>query len=349
MNSDQMNQTKYKYICSKCNYGTNSKQNYDNHLNRKNKCNINGDLVPPADPDKIKVRKGTVCKSCNKEFATTSSFNLHCKTKHKDVNIDALRGTKTITINIEGDHNNSNVNASTNIDNSTTNVTVNMPITLVPYYSYDADDLTLYEQYHLIASPGSRFINILNHFQLNKTKEQYHNIRMPSLKHPSINVFNGNEWTEEIANQILDYLLGKQIIVFWTIIKRFRLFLSKEACRTLPVTETLTLKTVMPGDLRRRIAMTKSHLYNNRNRKIDFEDEVPEPSDPIWWAIDKAFTWTHVRYYIYTLEDNNIDLGMDDVNQLNKKVKAYIDANPDKQKYFRRLKKHLPDIIALLK
>ena len=83
-----------KYKCIKCNYQTNNKTHFDDHLNRKIPCNIN------KQHKLIKNNNIHHCKECNKYFSRKDSLTRHNKTFHTTGN------ENIINPKIDGSNNN---------------------------------------------------------------------------------------------------------------------------------------------------------------------------------------------------------------------------------------------------
>ena len=322
-----------KYKCNRCEYQTNNKTHYDDHLNRKIPCN-------PNKPHKL-IKNNIVhhCLHCNEHFSRKDSLTRHNKTYHAEIN-----GNENNIGQINGNDNKQIIGNNNNlIDTQINNPIIIQPI-IHPYDYRDLNDLTLYEQYLSLTSKDSPYTALLDHLNLNPAKPQYHNINVANINRNTIDIHNGQKWIKEIMNNALSNVVTSERIMIGMIFNRFRYFLSKKATNLIP--KSYYYGFVQNYYFHKKIIQhIKVHLYNNRdidNKSIN--EEIPYDNDPVFWALSKKFTWDDVTTLITKMDKLNIDFdkNLDDIkNQLLSRIKE----KPKLDNFFKKLLKHINKLI----
>ena len=82
-----------KYVCMRCSYETNFKENMKSHLGRITKCSKNINSFVKSDkelynlsliPNKDKSKNIFNCKICNKNYSRIDLYNIHLNKCNKD-------------------------------------------------------------------------------------------------------------------------------------------------------------------------------------------------------------------------------------------------------------------------
>lgn len=312
-----------KYECKRCNYQTNKKDRYTEHLNRKIPCN------PLSKNKNIKPLQENICNICNKLFTRNDVLNNHHKTCH---------------INSKGDN---NINTINNIKSQINhNEIINNSIVIQPViYKYDyndINDLTLFEQFLSITSRKSPYTAFLDHLNLNSTKPQYHNIACSDINRNTINVHDGDKWIKAIVDSTLSNVIDAHRIMIMIIFNRFRIFLSEKA--THLTKKAFYYGSPEPSNLyfhKKVVKNIKLHLYNNQKNKIKPIEKIPnDRNDKCFIALSKRFNWLEVENLINCLDDLEIDFDTD-LNQIKDQISDCIEADPSLSKNFAKLNRQI--------
>ncbi|BCS83779.1 hypothetical protein QLL95_gp0344 [Cotonvirus japonicus] len=329
-----------KFKCKKCNYQTNNKNHFNDHLNRKIPCSKYNSNK------KIKEIKNVYCETCNRTFAREDSLSRHNKTYHSEITGD--------NNNQNNNQNNGNNNTITNIttqNNIQTQININNPIIIQPIiYSYDyndINDLTLFEQYLSLTSKTSPYTALLDHLNLNPTKPKYHNIKLTNLNRSVMDVHNGERWIKEIMNDALSNIVDSKRIMIYIIFNRFRCFLSKKATKLIP--KSYYYGCGSPDNFyfhKKIVNNVKVHLYNygKINKKID--ENIPENRDnEVFWALSKKFKWGEVEKIIIKMDEFGIDLDndLDVIKKLIKEKLSGSEITKSLKKFIKRVNKLITD------
>ncbi|AVL93378.1 hypothetical protein mvi_18 [Megavirus vitis] len=322
-----------RYKCDKCNYQTNNKNHFTDHINRKIPCNIN------KFNKKIKSTIKPHCEICKKNFSREDSLTRHNKTFHSKI------------IGDYNNQNNGNNNTITNIttqNNIGTQINIINPVIIQPIiYNYihnDIKDLTLFEQYLSLTSKISPYTALLDHLNLDPDKPQYHNILLTNLNQNIINIHNGNEWIKEIMNNAISNVIDSKRIMIKMIYNRFRCFLNEKATCLIPKAIYYGLSDNYYFH-KKLVKHIKVHLYNNRKLKPKNKEEIPNNKDhEVFWALSKKFTWDEVDKLISKMDklDINFDANLDDIKQ---ELLMHIDINPKFESIFKKLLRRIDRLI----
>ena len=274
------------YKCDICNYQTNNKQSFNNHINRKVSCSGNKQKLH-GNANKI-VRQNPKCEVCEQYFASNQSLVRHNKSQHATIN---------------GNHNNQTINENCH----NTNITINPTIIIHPFTTYDIFDLTIYEQYRTLSSEVSPYTSILDHYNLNPNRPQYHNMNLGNIKTNIMDVHDGTKWEKESIACVLNLLVPTHQDLIGALLNRFRIFINVNALKLIP----LAIYYGCAENLKyykQIILSVKLHIYNNRHKDRALDLNIPEDeNDKIFWAISKNFIWPEIEHLITELDKYKID------------------------------------------
>lgn len=322
-----------KYQCSQCNYQTNNKRNYNMHVNRKNPCRIDK-------PHKlIKENKQTKCPICLKHFSREDNLKKHMR-KHNGTatNNNSTKGDSNSTAGIAGDENTTNMHSynTTNVNNPVIHQTI-----IKKYDTYDINDLTVYEQYLCLTAKDSPYTALLDHLNLNPTREQYHNMRYNDFHSNKMDVHTGEQWMKTLASEALGSIVSQERIAIGFIFNRFRIFLSNK--RTKLTAEAYYYGHRQVYRLHKfMVEQVKMHLYNYRKTKKVIKEQIPDKNSGVWWALSKNFTWAEVEEYINKLDKYGIDLDHELV-RVKAEILALCQRKPRLKDFFRKLLARIKD------
>uniref|UniRef100_A0A6C0LQL5 C2H2-type domain-containing protein n=1 Tax=viral metagenome TaxID=1070528 RepID=A0A6C0LQL5_9ZZZZ len=312
-----------KFECNNCTYKTNHQSKFDQHLNRKIPC-VKNNLHK-----NVKKIDTYSCEECNKEFASKQSLTRHNDAFHNEIKIVGDNNIPTI---IKG---NNNVVAINNL--------VIQPI-LNKYDEYDINNLTIYEQYLSLTSKTSPYTALLDNYNLNPTKEKYHNMIYKDDHRSTMEVYDGNKWIKEVVNNALSNVVCSERIMIGLIFNRFRIFLNRKATKLIPQAYYFGYKENYYFH-KKVVQNIKLHLYNNQKNKNEVEEKIPKNEDnEVWWAITKRFKWSEVESYINKMDeyeinfDKTLDEIKDDINKLCKEDQKMA-------KFFKKLLLQINDFI----
>ena len=283
-----------KFKCDKCGYETNDKRYFDNHNNRKIPCFFNNAKLHGNTKNTDKT-DDLICKHCDQSFSRHDSLMRHIKSQHATIN---------------GDHNNANINShnTTNTNNFYKPVTINQTNIIIPFTDYNISDLTIFEQYKTLTSEVSPYTSILDHYNLNPNRPQYHNMHLGNINKTIMDVHDGTKWKKETIASTLNLLVPTHQELIGTLLNRFRIFLNIDALKLIPhaiyygSAENLKYYKIIVKEV-------KLHLYNNRLKDHVPDLNVPEDrNDKIFWAVSKNFDWPEVEDLMTELDKYKIDL-----------------------------------------
>ena len=359
------------YKCPNCPYKTTDKRAYVRHTERKIPCYMTNTKSTTHGNMSNNIVAEPYCELCGKNFATKDSLKKHTKSHHYTINNNKL--FKPIVHNpvsnkyIVGSDNNMSITGNNNtlvigknnkIDNSTTihqltyNVNVTNHITknstnIHPYYSYKLPDLTLFEQYCILTDKESPYIGILDHFNLNTNKSQYHNMYLPDIKKNEMDVHTGKKWIKATLNNAINKIFDSQKSLMEVLFSRFRIFLNTDTMKAACIYYGCATK----NSYRREInACIKLHLYNNRNPdEIDeIDTNVPDDNSKVFWAISKNFRWSEVCKIIRAIDDIDIDLNKN-LTDIEKQLNGSNIAKIIGRKLYTKLTKRINSLILAFK
>lgn len=319
------------YKCNKCNYQTNNKTHFNDHLNRKISCNIN------KQHKLIKNNNVHYCKMCNQYFSRKDSLTRHNKTYHNTgneniINPKIVGSNNNLTQNNIETQNNAhdiktlnNIQTQNNIEtqniiNNNGTIIIQPIINIHPYEYNDINDLTLFEQYLSLTSKESPHSALLDNLNLDPNKPSYHNIYIGNPDKNIIKVHNGDKWIKEIMKIALSNIIDSKTILIKMIFNKFRFFLNNKALYHIPryyyyygfKQHTQTYKNLMN--------YIKVHIHNNRYMDKKIDKNIPsDRNDKIFWALSKKFDWPEIEELIIKMEEFNIDFN-DDLDKIKKQI-----------------------------
>lgn len=294
-----------KYKCDRCGYQTNRTSDYKNHENRKIPCRIG------KKNDNTKKFKLFYCKICKKIFKRDDILKKHLQKFHSDNNnnviktINKMKDNKKITNNVQ-------------VQNIIKNYVLNIPNNKIvekiiwPFYHYDLSDLTLFEQYCILTSKSSIYTSILDHFNLNPKRPEYHNMRITNLNKKTMDVHDGNNWIELVIPQVMVKIVISYTWIISTLLTKFRILLNNKAIDLIPTAffhcepESASLRYV------ELIEHIRNHIYDKRDNNEEPICKIPKDRNhEIFWAISKNFNWSDVKKYVAMFNKYNIDFNAD--------------------------------------
>jgi len=184
-----------KYTCKNCPYSTNHKGNYEAHMSRLTPCSsdsIHGNIKPPKDH---------VCKHCNHVFARPDTLSRYIKTIHSCI-INEITNNNGSIINI-GDHNTANIN------NITNQIVLKIETPIRAHPTINIDDLSIFEQYLILATGKDPYKNILEYINFNPNKPEYHNVCYKNIRKNTVNIHDGNEWMLGLVDSAIENIISE--------------------------------------------------------------------------------------------------------------------------------------------
>ena len=195
-----------QYKCVTCEKIFNHKGHYENHLNRKNKCN-------KKTPDNNFME----CIYCDKSFSTHSNMVRHikssCKTfknaqnekeniynkllKLEEENKELKKNMKKLLKKVDNkseiqkkitNNNNNNKNCSIN------NGIINNNITIVAYGKEDISDIYIKQILAAVSRGYQTPVQLTKTLHFNPKHPEFHNIYIPSMKDSYAMVYDGEHW-----------------------------------------------------------------------------------------------------------------------------------------------------------
>jgi hypothetical protein len=192
------------YTCEKCNYNTNSKYNYERH--------INSDLH-------YNYKKGFptfICKYCEQTYKHKSSLSKHIKyscTKNKDEDLKELVRLLNSQLQVQStqlqSQNQQLQSQAKQIEKlmgkleitgsfNTTNIQNN--IQLLPYKNSDTSHLTNKDYESCIKKVNFCVMKLIEKIHFNPEKPENMNIYISNMKNKYLMVYDGKNWN--IANKV---------------------------------------------------------------------------------------------------------------------------------------------------
>lgn len=164
-----------KYLCDRCEKIFNRKSSYDNHINRKYKC----DIV---------VKDDKTCNHCNKKFSRKDGVARHKKYNCKYVSIKPKKKlNKAKVINIE----NCNI---INIIN----------IKLVKYGEEDLSFITKEDYINIIEKGFNSVLKLISFVHFNNNKPEYHNVCVSNKKSKFASIVGDDGWDLTNKKELID-------------------------------------------------------------------------------------------------------------------------------------------------
>lgn len=205
-----------KYVCPRCNYSTNRKSNFKNHLARKKIC----------DSVIRNVSINSIAKTYNIELKYNNKNNNKLKTKSKIIGINKYnynnnelkhisKTVSTLLKKLEGTSIQNNV--INNTQNNTQNNNTQNNNQHVKIHNFGEEDLSYItkEGYkNLLIDPRNSITKLINDTHFNSEHPENSNICIPNKKQPFVELYIDNTW--KVFNRyktICNILRGKKELI----------------------------------------------------------------------------------------------------------------------------------------
>lgn len=221
------------YICKICNYTTNRKSNFENHLNRKTPCEKNVDNMLKGynnnNSFNSSIESTSTCIKCSKIFSTKWNLKRHmlscsgspkltCDTCHKSFKSTWCKNKhqKTVAcmpIKFQSNdyiQNITNTNSNNNNiinNNSTLNIINN--ITVNPFgkenYDYLLDENQRLKK--IIENKDAFMQKMITLVHFDREHPENHNIMMTNMQSKHVHVYDGEKFVKALKEQTFDKLI----------------------------------------------------------------------------------------------------------------------------------------------
>lgn len=191
------------FTCNICNYTTKYKKDFIRHLNRKNRCELEPNIVYNSKNTDSKY----ICNHCDKEFSRKDSLKRHLKSRCK-VNImnnskeDIKEKLEDMLVEMSEMKkmilNQKCIVNETKINN---NIIVNN------FGCENIDYLSENVLNNLLTYPKSSIPKLIKQIHFNPNHPENHNIRIKNKKLKYAEVKENNEWKLKHKRQVLDDLV----------------------------------------------------------------------------------------------------------------------------------------------
>ena len=222
------------YNCPRCNYFTNHKTKYMNHLKKKvicspiiSKTNLQKEYIKYDIVEKIKMnpkesliesknglvnpkesKKNYFCKFCDKSYSTSSNLNKHlkkCKEKRKidEANENMEELVKLLNEQIEKkdkqlEEQSIQINElikKAGINIGTQNIqNIQQNIKILAYDNTDLSHLTNSDYLKCLKRSNFCIPHLIEKIHFNPEKPENHNIYISNLKNNYVMIYNGEKW-----------------------------------------------------------------------------------------------------------------------------------------------------------
>lgn len=196
------------FICNVCNYNTKYRKDFFRHLNRKNKCQEENNLVYNCDVYSNNIEYKYICNHCNKEFSRKDSLKRHLKNRCKIKNV--IKNTKEDIKDkledmfVEMSEMKELIKNQKNIVNETQ---INNNIMVNNFGSENIDYLTEKVLNNILTYPKSCIPKLIKQIHFNPKHPENHNIRIKNKKLKYAEVKENNEWKLKHKRTVLDDLV----------------------------------------------------------------------------------------------------------------------------------------------
>jgi hypothetical protein len=307
-----------KYKCNKCAKIYEHKNDYNRHINRKTTCNLEyvcqnnlnktGNETAPV---KIKEKKVHKCKYCNDEFTRASSLIRHldtrCSTRKQiednpllntmiknmddmkkefDEKINILKHENNILIK-KIDENKGNITNTTNIDKQVNidkqQINNKNNIKLIAFGEEDLSVISDQVCKQLLKRGFKSVQYMLEHVHFNKDNPENQNVYIPNLNNDYVTIFNGDDWSTKIKDDIIDQLidnsngyLGEKFNKFIkdnsldeATIKKYQRYLDEQDDDSVKKTQKKEIKLLLYNNRKLPMEIKKTIEANKKNKLID--------------------------------------------------------------------------------
>lgn len=335
-----------EYTCARCNYKTNNKRHYNDHLSRKIPCKKDKPhkLIKQ---NKYLKEQSWICDKCDKYFSTKSSLTRHIKTLHKNITNRAKNIIGNNNINGNNNNNNNNVNNNIEKQKIINNQIINIQsvINVHPYQYNDINDLSLFQQYLSLTCKSSPHSELLFNLNLDPQKPSYHNIRLGNINKNIMDVHNGEKWVKEMVKIAINNIIDSKTILIKMIFNKFRFFLNKRALYHIPKYYHYYGFGHCQQTYKNLMNYIKIFLYNNRFMENKNTKKIPDDkNDPVFWALSKKFEWFEIEKIISKMEKLEINFDKNSY-EIKQQLLKIIDKRPKLYNCFKKFLKHINILI----
>lgn len=301
-----------EYVCKKCGYHTGRKFNMNRHK--------------PSGKCSEGVAHGNIKNVKDKEYIKKITNNTN-----SGDNCAIILGNK----NTNNSHNKSKV-----VNKTVINVQIH------PYTHIDIDNLTLFEQFACLTSRNSPFKASIDFLNLNPNKPEYHNVRIPSITHSHICVYDGDQWLKQMISETILEISEIRHESLSRMFDKFRCFLSISSVDEIEDAIFYGLNRINKfNDYGKKLVrVLKHHIYNKvpKHKPVEI---IPDIDDPIFWALNKKFTWVEIEYFIRKMDEYDIDFSKNIIELKNQ----IIEAQPLNKRFERKSAKLIAVIDEIIK
>ena len=239
--------------CPNCNQIFTRKSILMDHYRRKTPC------------DKNKKQKKIKCKYCNKLYARKDSLERHIKTIHASIEIDNKSVNVNKTVNVNNNNNSNIVVGDNNVINQ---------YFILPFGTYQIDDLTTTEKVGIFSSKLNPIEMIIIKTHLDPNKKQYHNCGITDVHSGYGIIHDGEEWKcwriSDIMNILIELNQENTLKIYDKIKHFFQVNAQKLIERDLNNNKNLIFPRNNCYDMdikskKNLIAHLKTKFYNHRN------------------------------------------------------------------------------------
>jgi len=338
-------------ICPKCNRKFLTKYKYDRHMNNVNGCDpekIHGNFGKKKDgattPMKqLKYNDGNriICECCKDKngksvsFSNEYNYKRHLNTEaHKaKINVErnfSISGNNNTTHFTDNSVNNYNIGDNIKL---VINVTIPPELAKKPYTDANIDDLSLFQQYIIMATEDIPYISILDNLNYHPDKDEYHNIEYKNLKCNTVSVHEGDGLKSKFITEVLNNIIMTDRILLCKIFNKFRIFMGSECCK-IQINHLYSGLPCYSKEYKMLSSQIKHHLYNKRGPK-EYppmgDDNIPDKENPVWQKLSKTFRWKEVTDYITRMTDLGIDFDQN-LQKIYNAIIAHLNQTPSEQK-----------------
>jgi transcription elongation factor Elf1 len=193
-----------RYECPRCGLSTDFRQDYIQHLRRKQPCPaLNSDVSIQdiiAELEKKNEEKAFQCEFCGKKLSTRPSLSVHRKNCKMKASTER-EPSQAININIKGDHNTVSINNY--------HIHINPPdYAQTSFLSYDA----LQKLVAFARNPGQvdmAIVKLVKMIYCNRDHPENYGIYIPNKKRNEALVWDGSRWELQSTKDAVKLLRNK--------------------------------------------------------------------------------------------------------------------------------------------
>lgn len=184
-----------EFSCSDCNYKSSRKQCVENHINRKNKCGTN--------PQIVEITTNIICEYCNKNYATKDNLSRHyktCKDKKNDYEKELIK--KDLEIAMLKAKLNEKPSTIVNIQNIQ-----NLNVNLNGYRNTSFEHLNVNDFKRALNRCIYSVPQLIKDVHFNGKIPENHNIYISNIRGKYAMVYNGKQWEAKNQKEVIDDLI----------------------------------------------------------------------------------------------------------------------------------------------